>query len=157
MACKVRFGLERIDWDLACSVHDCVGDSGGYTHPQHDALQEDWGALADMTCWCNPPFALSAAFAEKAASTVGMRALLLVPVAIGTRWWREYVHHKAVVAGVGRLVFNNTDGTPVRGKSGRPQGINRDCALLAYNVLPTGTEWYLLEGWKAWRQLPSPL
>jgi hypothetical protein len=152
-ACKRRFGLTSIDWDLACTELDCVGESGGYTYPQVDALLEDWSELAacgpGVTCFVNPPFAQSGAFCGKAAAS-GARVLALIPVAIGTRWWKQHVHRKAVVAGVGRLVFNNPDGSPVCGKNGKPQGINRDCALLAYNILPTGTDWYLLENWRDW-------
>jgi hypothetical protein len=152
VAVKRRFALERIDWDLACTETDCVGESGGYTFPQVDALTQDWGgdlAHDGITAWVNPPFAQSGAFCAKAASS-GVRVLALVPVAIGTRWWQQHVHRRAVVAGVGRLVFNNPDGTPVLSKDGKPQSINRDCALLAYNVLPTGTDWYLLENWRSW-------
>ncbi len=156
-ACKRRFGLTSIDWDLACTEADCVGESGGYTYPQVDALLEDWSELAacgpGITCWVNPPFAQSGAFCGKAAGS-GTRVLALIPVAIGTRWWRQHVHHKAVIVGVGRLVFNNPDGMPVMhaDKKGfmRPTAINRDCALLAYNILPAGTDWYLLENWREW-------
>jgi DNA N-6-adenine-methyltransferase Dam len=150
-ACLRRFELERIDWDCACTEQDSVGESGGYFFPQVDALAQDWRELADptITAFFNPPFAQSGAFCGKAAAS-GARVLALIPVAIGTQWWRQHVHRKAVVVGVGRLVFNNPDGTPVLGKNGKPQGINRDCALLAYNILPTGTDWYLLENWRDW-------
>lgn len=148
-ACRRRFEVASIDWDLACTELDCVGESGGYFFDKGvDALTQDWGDLAacgpGVTAWCNPPFAQSKAFAAKAASTPALRSLLLVPVALGTAWWRAHVHRKAVVAGVGRLTFNKPDGTRM------PAGINRDCALLAYNVLPVGTDWYLLENWRLW-------
>lgn len=150
-AVKRRFALPQLDWDGACTETDCVGVSGGYFYPQVDALAQDWSELADpeITAWVNPPFAQSGAFCAKAAAS-GARVLALIPVAIGTRWWKQHVHRRAVVAGVGRLVFNNPDGTPVCGKNGKPQGINRDCALLAYNILPVGTDWYLLENWREW-------
>lgn len=151
-AVKRRFELTQLDWDLACTELDCVGESGGYFFDKGvDALTQDWSELADpgITAWVNPPFAQSGAFCARAAAS-GARVLALVPVAIGTQWWRRYVHQHAVVAGVGRLVFDMPDGTPVLGKNGKPQGINRDCALLAYNVLPDVTNWYLLENWRSW-------
>lgn len=154
-AIKRRFQIASIDWDCACTATDCVGESGGYTYPAVDALAQDWRELAlpGVTAFFNPPFAQSGAFCAKAASS-GARVLGLIPVAIGTKWWRQHVHQKAVVVGVGRIVFNNPDGTPVMhaDKKGvlRESAINRDCALLAYNVLPEGTQWYLLEDWKQW-------
>ncbi|MES2384518.1 MAG: DNA N-6-adenine-methyltransferase [Pseudomonadota bacterium] len=151
-ACQRRFDLPGgFDWDLACTEQDCVGTAGGYWFPEMDALAQDWSALAlpGITAWVNPPFAQAGAFCGKAAAS-SARVLALVPVAIGTRWWQQHVHRKAVVAGVGRLVFDMPDGTPVLSKDGKPQSINRDCALLAYNVLPIGTDWYLLENWRNW-------
>jgi hypothetical protein len=156
-ACLRRFGAQQFTFDLACTEVDCVGAEGGFTYPEINALTEDWSFLSTISflapndiCWLNPPFAQSGAFAKKCAEAEHVKILALVPVAIGTKWWREYVHRKAVVVGVGRLVFNNTDGTPVLGKNGKPQGINRDCALLGYNVMPPGTDWYLLENWNRW-------
>lgn len=145
-AVRRRIGIESIDWDLACTTADCVGAAGGYTHPEVDALAEDWTVLAripDVTCWVNPPFAQSGAFCAKAASS-GARVIALVPVAIGTKWWKQHVHRRAVVLGTGRLTFDNPDGTPA------PAPINRDCALLVYNILPEGTDYYLLEDWRLW-------
>jgi hypothetical protein len=148
-SCQRRFQIPGgFGWDLACTETDCVGTSGGYFFDRGiNALAEDWTELADpgITCWLNPPFATSGAFAEKCAGS-GARILALVPVAIGTRWWRQHVHRKAVVVGCGRLAFDLPDGTPMK------TAINRDCALLAYNILPTGpgAEHYLLENWKQW-------
>ena len=149
-----RLGKERFVWDLACSEHDCVGAEGGFTYPAIDALKEDWRflreAFPDEVSFCNPPFAQSKDFARKAAES-NIPCALLVPVALGTRWWREYVHRKAEVLGVGRLVFNNPDGTPVLGKNGKPQGINRDCCLLVYGMgAHTAEGHYPLEDWQKW-------
>ncbi len=150
-SCCRRFGIKEFFFDLACTTQDCIGTEGGFTYPEIDALKEDWTFLAQLpgTSFFNPPFAQSGAFAAKAASS-GAHIVGLVPVAIGTQWWQQHVHRKAVVVGVGRLVFNTPEGTPVLGKTGKPQAINRDCAVLAYNILPPGTEWYLLESWRTW-------
>jgi hypothetical protein len=151
-ACMRRFAIpesEGFVFDLACTVDDCVSHDkvSGFAHPELDALAEDWTFLAHIpgVCWLNPPFAQSGAFAEKCAGS-GARILALVPVAIGTQWWRKHVHRKAVIVGCGRLAFDLPDGTPMK------TAINRDCALLAYNILPTGpgAEHYLLENWRDW-------
>jgi hypothetical protein len=159
-ACCRRFGIPYFAWDLACSEHDCLGLNGGYTYPSVDALAADWTERAGKgVCWLNPPFAKAGKFCQRAAeaaSASGLRTVALVPVALGTRWWRRYVHQRAVVVGVGRVVFNNPDGTPVLGKGGKPQAINRDVAVLAYGFQgacdapwPAG-EWYRLEDWRTW-------
>lgn len=147
-----RLALPHIDWDLACSRHDCVGVSGGYMYPEVDALAQDWSDVAnafhDGLAFCNPEFAQSGAFAAKAASTPELRAALLVPVALGTRWWRAHVHHKANVIGIGRMKFLLPDGTPM------PAAINRDLAVCVYGAgtMPgmDGADWYELEDWRQW-------
>lgn len=174
-ACLRRFGLPYFAWDLACSEHDCVGLNGGFEHPRVDALKADWAPLARLrggkgVCWLNPPFAKSGKFCQLAADAAdhGVRTVALVPVALGTRWWKRYVHRRAVVVGVGRCVFNNPDGSPVqhelKDKQGNGTGvwkdtpINRDVAVLAYGLdaelvqapHPFNGEWYLLEDWRTW-------
>jgi hypothetical protein len=156
-ACLRRFKLHHFAWDLACSEHDCVGLNGGFEHPRVDALTADWAPLAGRgVCWLNPPFAKAGKFCKRAADAaeLGVRTVALVPVALGTRWWRRYVHQRAVVVGVGRVVFDNPDGSPVLGKSGKPQAINRDVAVLAYGlgdaVGADVGDWYLLEDWRTW-------
>jgi hypothetical protein len=156
-ACCRRFGIPYFSWDLACSEHDCLGLNGGYMYPAVDALAQDWSVLSGRgVCWLNPPFAKAGKFCQRAADAAdaGVRTVALVPVALGTRWWRRYVHQRAVVVGVGRVVFNNPDGTPVLGKGGKPQAINRDVAVLAYGMptrlLEPDGEWYLLEDWRTW-------
>jgi hypothetical protein len=153
-----RLGAESFVWDLACTTTDCVGVCGGYAFPDVDALAEDWRVHArvepQLWRWLNPPFGQAKDFARKCAES-GARIAALVPVALGTKWWREYVHGRAVVLGVGRLVFDLPDGTRM------PAGINRDCALLVYGVTAEdmGTDpsphapaepWYRCEDWRKW-------
>lgn len=142
-ACLRRLGWKQFDWDLACELHNCVGVRGGWIHPTCDALAADWTQLrAKSWCsWLNPPFGQAGAFAAKAAES-GAKVAALVPVALGTRWWRQHVHGRADVLGCGRLKFNLPDGTPA------PAAINRDCALLRYGFESAGE--YLLEDWRTW-------
>jgi hypothetical protein len=151
-AIQRRLGIPYFSWDLACQEHNCVGREGGYMWPDMDALKEDWSLIAELGwAYCNPPFAQSSAFCRLASRTPGLRAVFVVPVAIGTHWWRQYVHNKAEVLGVGRMVFNLPDGTPVLGKNGKPQGINRDVAILVYGAAAHTTQgYYALEDWRTW-------
>jgi hypothetical protein len=159
-AVKRRFELaEGFDWDLACDSANCVAPDGcGYTFDTGvDALAQDWRELADpaLTNWINPPFGQSRLFAAKCAGS-GARILGLFPVALGTQWWKKYVHNVAHVVGVGRIVFDQPDGSgPVvawnkKKETWEPSPINRDCALLAYNILSESTPRYLLEDWRDW-------
>jgi hypothetical protein len=150
---KRRLGVEHFVWDLACTPADCVSEAGGYTHPECDALTEDWSVIkrgaGGAIIWLNPPFAQAGAFARKCAES-GATIAALVPVALGTNWWRQYVHERAVVLGVGRVRFNLPDGTPM------PTAINRDVALLVYADHPgfvcglQAGSWYPLEDWSEW-------
>lgn len=136
-----RFGLPATGfaWDLACDTDNCLGSVGGYTfNTGIDALAQDWTELAGLgdafVSFLNPPFAQSGVFAAKCASS-GARIVALVPVALGTMWWRQHVDGHAHIEGVGRIVFDLPDGSgPVVGVTGKPQAINRDCAVLTYNI-----------------------
>lgn len=151
-----RLGKQHVDFDLACSPHNCVGVSGGFVYPAVDALTQDWSEVAlafeDGLSFCNPEFAQSGAFAAKAAAHApsrGHRMVLLVPVALGTRWWKQYVHMQAVVLSVGRMKFLLPDGTPMA------TAINRDVATLVYGAAPENlgcgkSGWYPLEDHRTW-------
>ncbi len=129
-------------WDAACTSADCVGVRGGYMLDRGlDALERNWDELGNMLVWCNPPYAQAGAFARKAAESY-VNVHLLVPVALGTRWWRAYVHQRACVLGVGRIKFNLPDGTPA------PAAINRDVCLLQYGQ--DVTPGYDLEDFRTW-------
>jgi hypothetical protein len=127
-AVERRFG--KIEFDAACSPGNCVA-ARGYLHPPCDALSVNWSAdLIDAIpgcaeryplIFCNPPFRLSGAFAKKHAEYEG-RSLLLVPASVGSRWFLEHVHRRALVLPlVGRVTF-----------VGQAAPINRDLMLCAY-------------------------
>jgi phage N-6-adenine-methyltransferase len=109
-AVRERFG--RIDFDLACTLSNCVADSGtGYFHDRGiDALTQDWREHHDPhnTLWLNPPFSKIAPWAAKCAEMrdhLG-RILLLTPASIGSNWYRDHIHGKAyVLALASRIKF----------------------------------------------------
>jgi hypothetical protein len=148
---KRRLGWDAIDADLACETHNCVGRLGFRYDQGVDALATDWRVALEphdrLRCFLNPPFSKAGAFARKCAES-GATIAALVPVALGTKWWRQYVHERAVVLGVGRIRFNLPDGTPM------PTAINRDCALLVYGWHQVeavhGEGYYPLEDWSKW-------
>lgn len=132
----------RIAFDLACTAEDRVA-LHGFEYPAHDALALPWPRLSDgNAAFCNPPFAKASAFARVASESPQCRTLMLVPASVGTAWFAEYVHNRALVVFLRpRLVFLNPDGTPM------PAGINRDLMLCAYGWTP-GV--YTCQDWREW-------
>jgi phage N-6-adenine-methyltransferase len=58
--------------------------------------------------WCNPPFADIAPWARKGLIEAqgGAHIAMLLPAAVGSNWWKQYVHHQAKVLLLnGRLTF----------------------------------------------------
>lgn len=108
-AVVARFGYPHVD--LACTRENVFGREGLHT-PAWDSLQVDWRDWipyqpARPYGWLNPPFAHIAPWAKKAAES-GARVLMLVPAAIGSNWYRDYVHkHARVYALNGRLDFGS--------------------------------------------------
>lgn len=143
-AVQKRFGT--ISFDAACTRENAVA-ALGYFYPEHDALARDWRELQWQTVWCNPPFAKSRDYAEKAQASQwgGVRrdgtiysddmptVLLLVPAAVDSRWYRAHVHERALVLPLSpRVAF-----------VGQPTAINRPLMLCVYgpNVTPGFEPW----------------
>lgn len=121
-AVELRFG--PLCFDLAASAVNakapmCFG-------VVDDSLSQDWTNLPG-TLWLNPPFGNIAPWARKCAQSteaphVFRRILMLVPASVGSRWFAQYVHGKAMVlALVGRMAFE-----------GHKQTFPKDLMLVEY-------------------------
>jgi phage N-6-adenine-methyltransferase len=111
-AVEERFGV--IDWDLAASADNAV--TGKYLGPGAprgaDSLAVDWAMLPTppyQCLWLNPPFGNIAKFAAKCAEqapAIAGSILMLVPASVGTNWFAQHVHRKALVLALRpRLTF----------------------------------------------------
>lgn len=130
-AVEKRFG--KIDFDLAANAGNAK--AARYFSETDDALAQDWDALARSFYACttdhlhlflNPPFGNIAPWARKCAESRNARPLsFLIPAAVGSNWYREFVHERAKVYILnGRLSFD--------GKSPYP----KDCLLARYGEPP---------------------
>jgi phage N-6-adenine-methyltransferase len=135
-AVQNRFGL--IKWDLAATFENQVADSGYFlgtgSEIDEDSLKKDWITLSNGVRWLNPPFHDITPWAEKCATQRGFQqwTLMLVPASVGTNWWAEHVHNKAMVYFLSpRLTFVGST-TPYP----------KDLALCAYGYGAVGyTTW----------------
>lgn len=105
-AVRERFG--RPDVDLAATEENRaalfhLGPGSGIAE---DSLAYDWSELEDKPLaegpqlwWLNPPFADISPWAARCASVRHRRAwtLLLVPASVGSEWYAEHVHGRALV------------------------------------------------------------
>lgn len=124
-ACERRFGL--ISWDLAATTENTKAPA--WITPEMDSLAREWRMKGNL--WLNPPFADIGPWAEKCAldsSAHGARILFLTPASVGSNWFRDFVHGKALVLGLnGRLTFAGTDAP-----------YPKDCILSAFGLGKTG-------------------
>jgi phage N-6-adenine-methyltransferase len=102
-AVEKRFGM--ITFDLAADADNCV--TGEHFDVEQDSLAQDW-TKHDGLLWLNPPFADLAPWAARCAAFAGpsTRILLLTPASIGSNWFADHVHGKALVLALSpRLQF----------------------------------------------------
>jgi hypothetical protein len=98
-----RLVCGTVAWDLAANASNAKAPrwlGPGGEHP--DALAVRWHRLArahDEWLWLNPPYGEISAWAAKCAaeSWLGAPILLLVPAAVSTEWFNDYVFGKAEV------------------------------------------------------------
>lgn len=111
-AVEERFGA--LTWDLAANPGNAVAKS--YLTPASaggkGSLAVDWAMLPGAVggrLWLNPPFGTIAPFAQKCAEqapAIAGSILMLVPASVGTNWFAEHVHRKALVLALRpRLTF----------------------------------------------------
>ena len=125
-ALERRFG--PIEFDLAADARTSKGRRG-YIDKARDALTVDWcKAPGVQTLFCNPPYALITPWARKCAESARnperqfRQLLLLVPAAVGSDWFAEWVHgHAGVLALSPRIQF-----------VGHKHGYPRDLLLCIY-------------------------
>jgi phage N-6-adenine-methyltransferase len=121
-----RFG--KLAWDLAASSENRKAQF--YYDERANSLSKDWSELHG-NMWINPPFGDIAPWAKKCAETTllfGDRIFLLVPASVGSRWFAQHVHGKALVLALGpRLSFDGKNAFPkdlILAVYGRPPGFD---------------------------------
>ncbi len=97
-----------------------------YTEAQ-DSLTQEWTFWG--WAWLNPPFADISPWAKKCAES-SARIAFLVPAAVGSNWFRDYVDGKARVLLLnGRISFDGVGPYP------------KDCILCLYGAEPGYEVW----------------
>ena len=125
-AVKARLGITAFTIDLAAdSVNTQAPD---WYDEANDSLAQDWRWWWHWS-WLNPPFANIAPWAKKCAESK-IKIAFLVPAAVGSNWFRDYVDGKALVLMLnGRLSFDGVGPYP------------KDCILCLYGVEPGYEVW----------------
>lgn len=80
-----------------------------FVTPEEDSLSISWERFYGQRCWLNPPFADITPWAKKCALESVTRRLeifMLTPASIGSNWFAEHVHGRALVLALRpRLTF----------------------------------------------------
>ncbi len=104
-AVERRFG--RLDFDLACDENNMQADDG-FQFPKKNALEEDWilsgnvdWLTPDWNFWLNPPYSQIGPWVKRASEASFLlrrgKIFVLVPASVGSNWFRDHVHDKAMV------------------------------------------------------------
>lgn len=109
-ALEARFG--PIDFDLAAS--DTNAKAKQWITEEANSLSSvcQWHKLSAANMFLNPPFGVIGPWAQKCLeqSLLGARILLLVPAAVGSNWFRDFVHQRAAVKFLSpRIQFDGAD------------------------------------------------
>ncbi len=131
-AVKALLGIDRFAFDLAADATNTVAD--GWYDEACDALSQDWTTLGINRewLWLNPPFGVIRPWAKKCAES-GLWIAFLVPAAVGSNWFRDYVDGRARVLLLnGRLAF----------MPDKPNWLYpKDCILVLYGREPGYEVW----------------
>lgn len=129
-AAKQRLGIRDFAFDLAADMWNTKAE--GYFTKEQDSLSQNWWHAAGVNhgwLWLNPPYADITPWAKKCSETTGVNIAFLVPAAVGSNWFRDYVDGKAHVLLLnGRLSFDGIAPYP------------KDCILCLYGPFRNGYE-----------------
>lgn len=127
-----RFGIPL--WDLAATAENAKCKN--FISPEEDSLSREWRSLCGLK-WLNPPFDRIGPWAKKCAQLTtdwrhcGHRILFLTPASVGSNWFRDYVHKKALVLALnGRIQFVGTE-----------DPYPKDCMLSCFGFQPDFDVW----------------
>lgn len=122
-----RFGL--LSFDLAASPHNTKNPN--YFSKEDDSLTKNWHEIRGLL-YLNPPFDNIAPWAEKCLleSSRGAKILFLTPASVGSNWFANFVHRKALVLFLqGRISFDGIAPYP------------KDCILSCFGFTPNYEVW----------------
>jgi phage N-6-adenine-methyltransferase len=127
-AVERRFGPLAVD--LAATAANTKAPL--YLTEADDSLVQPWHELSGLL-WLNPPFRHIEPWAAKCAAEAefGARIALLVLASVGTNWYRDHVHGRALVLFLnGRITFVGATSA----------GMN-DCMIALYGEPPGFEVW----------------
>lgn len=76
-----------------------------YFSKEKDGLKMEWRGVV----WCNPPYGREIGKWVKKCSLYDGVAVMLLPARTDTRWFHDYIYHKAEIRFIkGRLKFGNS-------------------------------------------------
>ena len=104
--------FERLNEEFHFTLDPCATVANAkcemFYSKQDNGLKKNWGG---QKVFCNPPYSEVAKWAKKAyeeSKKPGTVVVLLVPSRTDTRWFHEYVYHRAEIRFVkGRIKFSN--------------------------------------------------
>jgi phage N-6-adenine-methyltransferase len=108
-AIERRFG--KLTIDLAASPENAVCEH--YITAAQDSLKTEWPETG--LGWLNPPFGDIGPWAKKCSesASAAFRIIMLTPASVGSNWFAEHVHQKAIVLGLSpRLSFDGKNSYP---------------------------------------------
>lgn len=123
-----RFGHPA--FDLAASFGNQFSMGERFFDEDRDSLKQEWHKLGGLL-WLNCPFGDIVPWARKCSEEAkqGARILLLIPAAVGSNWFREWVFQQAHIMFLSpRLCFDGKNPFP------------KDCLLAYYGKGETGVE-----------------
>lgn len=128
-AIEKRWG--PIACDLAATPDNFKSRNGCFITPERDSLSVDWHHYTGLL-FLNPPFGDIKPWAKKCSeeSVRGARIAFLVPASVGSAWFADYVHGKALVCPLlPRVSFDGKNPFP------------KDCMVCVYGPTPGFEPW----------------
>jgi len=145
--------LEAVEKRFGKITHDLAANKTNAVVKQHffdeglDSLSLEWKAISNLKGWnwLNPPYSNIGEWVKKCYEQMikhNVKIIVLIPYSGSTKWWRDFVHSKAVVIPIGpkRITF-----------VGQKNPYPKDLCLVVYCHEMTG----VCEAWDWTKDVPK--